>query len=468
VADVTIVSRPADQPFAAVRRFVDGVAVEAARRSGAPGTQITVRGLFRGVPARLRYLRSPGTETAHVIAIVQHYALARPDVRFTVEVDGRETLRTPGTGALWDAILAVHGREIAEKMIPVDSTEDDSPEATRAVQMTGFISPPEVSRATRAGMSLFINGRWVQNRQLAQAVEAGYHNRLMVGRRPMAVLHYAVPYEGVDVNVHPAKTEVRLLFDREVFGVTQRAIRRALDARLAAPEMTIAAPLVAESDRRRSTPAWTVAEQLPLPTPAAAAPRPDGAPVARSAPPRRVVGQGGLTYIIAEGSDGMYLVDQHAAHERILYDRLCATWAAQTADSQGLLDPLTLELPPEEAEALERVLPALTDLGFAIERFGPATFVARAAPAILRPARLVDALTEAARLIRANPTQWRDSLAATVACHSAVRAGQALSLAEMRALVDDLQPDQKTCPHGRPIMLHLSAAQLEREFGRRG
>jgi DNA mismatch repair protein MutL len=448
VAEVSIVSRPADQAYAAVRRWQRGELVEAGRRAGPPGTEVLVRNLFADLPARRQHLRSPAAEAAACAQVVGQYALARPEVRFTLQIDGRTTLRAPGTGALEDAVLATLGRAVAESMLPVDSRAE-APD--RLIEVVGLVGRPAVSRANRGGLSFFVNRRWVQSRLLTQAVESAFQNRLMVGRHPVAVLHLAVAPGGVDVNVHPSKSEVRLRFEREAFAVVQRAVRAALDADLRVPEVAAATPLAWPDDE--------AGEQLAF-----------DPPPARQLPVLRLLGQIGLTYLIAEGPDGIYLVDQHAAHERILFDRLLAAWDRGEVDRQGLLDPLPLDLSVEQLVAYERHAERLAELGFTIERFGDRSLVVRAAPALLAPGEVGGALLDALDSLVGNPAEWRDRVAASVACHSAIRAGQALSDAEMRALFRQLEEADtpKTCPHGRPTMMHLSATQLARLFGRLG
>lgn len=448
VAEVSVVSRPADQPYASARRWERGELVEAGRRASAPGTQVTVRNLFADLPPRRQHLRSAATEAAACAHVVSQYALARPDVRFTLQVDGRTTLRAPGTGALEDAVAATLGRGVASSMLPVDS-RTAAPD--RLVEVVGLVGRPSVSRTTRGGLSFFVNGRWVQSRLVAQAVESAFHHRLMVGRHPLAVLHLAIAPGGVDVNVHPSKTEVRLRFERETFAVVHRAVRAALDADLRLPEVAPSSVLPWPEDGP--------AEQLTF-----------DAPTTRRLPALRLLGQVGLTYLVAEGPDGVYLVDQHAAHERLLFDRLLAAWDRGEVDRQGLLDPLTLDLTLDQLVAYERHADRLEALGFAIERFGPRSVVVRAAPASLAPGAVSNALLEALDSLVSNPAEWRDRIAASVACHSAIRAGQALADSEMRALLRQLEEADapKTCPHGRPTMMHLSATHLDRLFGRLG
>ncbi|GIW09146.1 MAG: hypothetical protein KatS3mg061_0203 [Dehalococcoidia bacterium] len=457
VAEVSIISRPLTQEFAAYRRWERGQLVERGRRSAAPGTQLTVRQLFADLPARRQQLRSPASEAAHCAQVVSHYALARPEVRFTLTVDGRTTLRTPGSGVLDDAALAVLGRSVVAQLLPVDSRQLN--DGGEPVAVVGLVSRPTLSRANRGGLMFFLNGRWVQSRLLMQAVEAAYHTRLMVGRHPVAVLHVALPPQAVDVNVHPAKTEVRLRCEGEVFRTVERAVRAALAADSAIPALVAGEEAEVAPAPWEEWPAAGPAEQLTLPT----------LPPSRL-PVLRLLGQVGLTYLVAEGPDGVYLVDQHAAHERVLFDRLQAAWARGTIQVQGLLDPLSFPVNAQQLEAYEQLAQTLAQLGFQIERHTPQALLVRAVPAALEPARVVPALEEILSLCSSDPTAWRDQVAASVACHAAVRAGQALSDQEMRALLRQLEETDhpKTCPHGRPTMMHLSATQLARLFGRLG
>ncbi|MBI4497703.1 MAG: DNA mismatch repair endonuclease MutL, partial [Chloroflexi bacterium] len=319
VADVTLVSRPAVQVSGVALHLRDGRRLERRIIGCPPGTTVTVRDLFAGVPARRKFLKAPTTETGHITALVAQYALAFPEVAFSVVVEGRRGLQTPGDGNLLGAVAEVYGVETARALLPVGDS------GAPAHRVAGYTSPPGVTRSGRGFLSFFINRRWVQSRALAVAVEQAYQGLLMTGRSPLAVLHLTLPYDEVDVNVHPAKREVRFEREREVFALVQRAVRSALVDAAPVPSFhpTAAMPQPAPGGLSSSvlSPQSSVLGLLPservLPdrrqAPAGAAAPPALPTPGRALPILRVVGQVSATYIIAEGPDGMYLVDQHAA-----------------------------------------------------------------------------------------------------------------------------------------------------------
>ena len=477
VADVTLVTRRPEAVGGYFYHVRGGLPLEEAPRAAPTGTTVTVRELFREVPARRKFLRAPATEASHCIHAVTEYALARPEVRFTITNDNRRVLLTPGTGELRDAAAAVLGAETAEQLLPVpcDTTEG------RIITVSGLVSPPGVTRASRGGISLFVNGRWVQNRSLSFAVEEAYQGLLMVGRYPIAVLRVDLPPSEVDVNVHPRKLEVRFTGEREVFSAVQRAVRAALMAQPAGSH-----PLQPRPPAGAYPPSLTLspsASQAALRFQAASVPDLPAAgsdadvPAMPPPPPAlearlpllRVVGQMGGTYLVAEGPEGLYLVDQHAAHERVLYERVLAMLQQRPADQQGLLDPLLLASDPQDIPLLLAEQALLARFGFVFEPFGEREVLLRALPAGVRAEGAAQVLSELVQGLR-TPEGRTEKLATTVACHSAVRAGDTLTLPEMRRLIEDLEAclAPQTCPHGRPTMLHMSTTQLEREFGRRG
>ena len=516
VARVTIVSRP---PGAQSGHEIVGCGAErSAPRPVAcpPGTTITVRELFANVPARLKFLRAAPTEHGVIGRIVTAYALARPEVRFELLIDGRRTLATDGGGDRHNAIVGVHGAEVAAQMLPLDPEAAEVPN----VRVEGYVSAPALNRAHRQGIMLFVNGRWIQNRALGFALEEAYHSLLMIGRHPLAVVDVALPPELVDVNVHPTKSEVRFLDERAVCRALSRATRAAVlhFGRAAIPDFTLhaatyGAPISQGSLdsgvqlRWPNGPAGTLESLAPHPEGSpiraaiAAVPERDGLPATALAratqpippstarggprptpetppgrlPPLRVLGQAGASYIIAEGPEGVFLIDQHAAHERILLDQLLAGAERAAPDSQLLLEPLILDLTPPQIEALESAGADLAALGFAIEPFGARAWAVRAVPAALAAGRvrnlgetLVAILEEASQGGQA--LSWLERLAGTTACHSAIRANQTLTLEEMRALIGQLERTTlpRTCAHGRPTMLQVNIGDLERQFGRHG
>jgi DNA mismatch repair protein MutL len=490
VAQVTMTTKMAADTMASSVRVENGQIVQRSRRGAPEGTAISVENLFAAVPARLKFLKSPASETGRMSDVVTQYALAHPGVKLSLICDGRLIFQSTGSGNLHDALVKVLGVDTAKGMIPVqgdEPSEEDEHSTGAGVRVTGYVSQPAITRASRSHLSFFINGRWVQNRMLSYAVEEAYHTLLQVGRHPIAVLNIELPPGQVDVNVHPAKSEVRFLREHEVFAAVQKAVRAALVQSSGIP-MAAAYPHGASP----ATPArWMPPAAGPAPQQAALdlfrnvqpvqAPPVAGQPIvpvpargepASKLPPLRILGQAAQTYIIAESPEGIYLIDQHSAHERVVYEKLMADAQIQGVSGQGLLDPLTLDLTPRQALVIQRHLEQMRQMGFEIEPFGGTSVLIRSVPAFLPKSDI----TQAVRAIlddvadeAGSPEGWREALIVSITCHSAVRAGQSLSPQEMQELILQLEQTTlpRTCPHGRPTMILLSQAQLEREFGRR-
>ena len=469
VAEVEMLSRPADAVAATYLRLVDGNPVEQGTRGAPVGTTVTVLHLFAKQPARRKFMRSPTAENQQIASLVSQYALAYPEVRFSLRLEGRQSLLTSGSGQLADAVASVYGAEVAAAMLPMRWPLDGE---RTMIKVSGLTGPPHISRASRGYVSLFVNRRWVQNRRLTFAVEEAYSGLLTAGRHPIAVVDLRLPYEEVDVNVHPTKAEVRFRQEKEAFAAVQRAVRQALLEQAPTPSLpSTAGVAVAQPPVPEETPPpplWQralEAEGQPKTTAGAAAPPPKV-----SLPMLRVVGQIGSTYIVAEGPEGMYLIDQHAAHERILFEEICAARQRRALDSQGLLEPATVELSPRQKEIILAHYEVLSEHGFQLEPFGERTYLVRAIPAVLAGKDLSRAFAEFLDTLgeEATPDQ-HDRVAISLACHAAVRAGQSLAPEEMRELVRRLEQAQvpHTCPHGRPTMIHMSTALLEKEFRRR-
>jgi DNA mismatch repair protein MutL len=451
VAQVDMVTCAASERIGTYLSLVGGTIVSRRSLGRARGTTVTVRNLFRHVPARLKFLKSVATENSHIANVVSQYALAFPEVKFSLFIDGRVMLRTPGSGRLIDSIVEVYGVEIAENMVEIKGTT-----------VAGMVSPPKVSRSGRGYLSFFVNRRWVNSRLLARAVEEVYHGLLMVGKHPIAVINISLPAQEVDVNIHPTKSEVKFSNEHAVFSAVHRAVRQALAEQMPVPEVEAAVkePIFASPPRQAILTPIADTGYSPPPSP----PTP-----AISLPVLRVMGQLDNNYIIAEGPDGLYLIDQHAAHERVLFERIEHQRSQREIEVQGLLEPMTLEVSPRQEAVLRSHYQDLAEFGFAIEPFGDRTFLIRAVPALLYKKDWAGMLKE---LLDSLPEEdkggWVEGVTRSMACHSAVRAGQALTDAEMRELVRQLEQTAtpNTCPHGRPTMIHLSAGQLKKEFGR--
>lgn len=432
-------------------------------RKGSPiGTTVTVQRLFSSVPARRKFLKSASTEMGHVAELVTHYSLAFPQVRFILVLEGRTSLRTSGSGELRQAVAEIYGLEVAQAMLEVVDT------GQAAAKVIGLTGPASLNRATRSYISIFVNHRWIQSRLLSWAVEEAYHGMLPQGRRPIAIINVTLEPQEVDVNVHPTKTEVKFRQEREVFAAVQRAVRRAIVEQSPVPQMRTISPQPASAPVA-VVPATRPESPLISPSPA---PTPKTAPLIEThrLPPLRVLGQASTSYIIAEGPEGLYLIDQHAAHERVLFEKFLAQRQARRVERQGLLEPLSIEVSPQQDEVLKSQSGTLAEYGFDLEPFGPRTYLVRAMPALLMGENLKVALNEVLDcLAEADISRREERIAISMACHGSVRAGKVLSEEEMRQLIRQLEQTSqpRTCPHGRPTMVHLSAAQLDREFGRR-
>jgi DNA mismatch repair protein MutL len=481
-ADIEVVTRAEGEPVAVFVALVDGRVVRRVSRPAPRGTSIVVRDLFARVPARRKFLGTPATESRAVIVLTTHYALAYPSVAFQVVSGGRRVLITSGDGDIRHAFASVYGAEAAAAMLEVDHQE-------QAFRVSGLAGPPSLHRGNRSAISVFINGRWVQSRPLAFAVVDAYQAQLPAGRFPLAAVHIALPDDEVDVNVHPAKAEVRFRDERAVGRAVRHAIQLALEGSRAVAWRPDALPpaspaAVLASAGKNHSPLRAPRHPEPIQAtlqlsrgaspPALSLPGPGPLHTQRGVLPLlRVVGQMGATYIVAEGPDGVYLIDQHAAHERVVYDRLVARkQAAGDSDAvQPLLEPVLVELELPLAAVLEEHRDAFQRLGLETEPFGDRSVLVRRVPAGLGA---VDIAGEVTRLLEKlqSETRVEDAFgraAATVACHSSVRAGMPLAMDEMRRLIEDLEraASPRTCPHGRPTLIHMGTDAIERQFGRR-
>ncbi|MEE9285122.1 MAG: DNA mismatch repair endonuclease MutL [Dehalococcoidia bacterium] len=468
VADVSVLTRPADAMGGAWVRVVNGRLEEEGPRGAPPGTSVTVRNLFRDVPARLKFLKSNAAEASRITAVVSHYALAFPSVGFTLTIDGRRVFATQGNGDRREALAQLYGLETAQAMLEVDHEEVIG---EVAVGVTGMASPPGLTRANRSYVTLFVNRRLFQSRPLTFAVIDAYQGLLMVGRYPIAVLNLSIDPSHTDVNVHPAKAEVRFRDEGIAFSALHHAVRRRLQA------ASVARPMSAPSDLG-PTPQTSVVAASPSPQTAPAftgdaeAPPDEPVQAGLKMPILRVLGQLKSTFIVAEGPNGMYLLDQHTAHERVLFDQLRREKGRGEVKVQGLLEPVAVSLTPGQQRSLEERMDVMAAYGFQVEPFGERTVLVRAVPAALAakaPERSLLDVLDQMESDELKGYDWEDRLLATIACHGAVRAGQELAPAEMQEMVRRLESadNPHSCPHGRPVMLHMSNAQLDKGFSRR-
>ena len=460
-----------------------------------PGTRVKVEGLFEKVPARRKFLRSPRAEYAACLDAVKRLAMARSDVGFVLDHDGRRILSlAPVEAPVRVAELLTH--ELDRHGIGIDC-------AREGMRLTGVISLPTFNRGVADQQFLFVNSRPVKDRLLVGALRASYRDLIARDRHPIAALFVDVPLEEVDINVHPAKTEVRFRDPASVRGLIIGGLRRALDEesqrsaareQAAAPVMwTTSATYDARLERRRSESRDPLVISPIVGGQKAAF---EGAtmfagdrrlfaedPAGRAEPALEAVpafplgvarGQVAATYIVAEAEDGLVIVDQHAAHERLVLERMRAAREGGTLARQALLIPEVVELAEPDCDRLETAAADLAELGVEIERFGPTSILVRAVPAALGKADIAGMLCDLAGEIAelGGPISLRDKLdhvAATIACHGSVRAGRILSVAEMNALLREMEvtPRSGQCNHGRPTWVKLGNSEIEKLFGRK-
>lgn len=483
---VRLVTRTTEASSASVVDVEGGASLRRGKVAAAQGTTVEVEALFSTIPARLKFIRSAPAETARIRAVLDHMAMANPGVRFSLSTEQRTLFQTTGSGELRDVMGAVYGVDIASQMVEVVSS-------TRApYAVSGLVSTPQFNRSNRTAISIFVNGRWVMSPTLATAVQEAFRGLLMEGRFPYAVVFVEIPPDLVDVNVHPNKREVRFVHDGDAFSSVERSVREALveaDPTVAAQGLfvvpspattTINPPPSFDFTRTSSAESWH-----PLPEPSDRAitdaidrggqPSPSnqaaGEVQGPSRMPLRVLGQISNAYIVAEGPDGMHLIDQHAAHESVLYYRLLKQWESREADVQPMLDPLPVELNAEQLDVVGEAAAAMTRFGLTLEEFGGGAYLVRSVPAMARKvdaSRLVAEVLDLVRTSVPGAPGLQHEIAASIACHSAVRAGQALDQQEMQVLADALvkESNPQHCPHGRPTTVKVTTHMLERQFGR--
>ena len=484
--------------------------------AGCPeGTTIIIRDLFYNTPARMKFMKSDSVEGARVTAAMQLQALAHPEVAFRYIKDGKELLSTPGTGKLQDAVFAVYGKEFG-RLVSVNSAWEN-------YQLTGFVCKSTDARPSRSMQTFFVNGRPVKSRLLMAALEEAYRNQIMQGKFPACVLHLTIPVQSVDVNVHPAKTEVKFLNEKAVFDCVHYGVLGGLNSTQDRPQVQLkppapqapppqafaapvqqAAPKAPKQDNffrtmdaseykaflgaMASAPkpeqaaaiktANAVRQEIQLPTieptpvkaePSAAEPEQKQIPMPEAAP-WRLVGELYNTYILVEQGEEGYIIDKHAAHERILFEKLKAN--QETISAQALITPIQVKLHADLSAALLDNTALLLQLGFEIEEFGTNTVLVRQIPMDLAPEQTADTLEIMANDLingrREKATTVRDEILHTVACKAAIKAGWKTDNRELQVLVDTVmrREDLKYCPHGRPICISLSKKQLEKNFKR--
>lgn len=457
VSQLRLASRPPGQAGGMVVEAEAGRVLQPTSVAMAPGTQVTVRDLFRQVPARRKFLLAPPAEARRVIAVLERMALSSPHVAFTLTVDGQESLRTSGSGNLSEVFADLFGVDVAESLVPIAAAND-------AGRVQGLVSRPGRDRGNRQWQFLLVGGRPVDAGRLRYAIESGYQGRLLKGRFPVFCLRLDVPPGDVDVNVHPAKLEVRLRLEREVASLLHDAVGTALAPQ---PRMAQAVAASQPSDREAGLTAalapalFTLAEEV----------RDYGSPpLEPQGDPPAVLGQAGGLFLVASDQSALYLFDQHAAHERIHYEQL---ELQDVRAAQMLLSPLVVRLSAAESQTLAQHLSDLVDYGFQVESFGDRDVLVRAVPRLfgrvaspsLLP-ELLDALAQGGEGPIERQERLRRELAA---CRASVKDHDRLGLVEQQSLVRQLWNcrEPRFCPHGRPTYLRLAYDELRQRFLRR-
>ena len=465
VSRVELVTRFSAEDTGVRLQLVDGILKDRKSVGVPPGTVIQVDNLFYNVPPRLKFLKSESTERSLAKRVVSRYAMAYPHIRFSFVSDNRKGFQTYGNGNLLDVITSVYGSDVAENMVEISDVEQDG------IVVSGLVSSPELSRSNRQEITFFINGRHIYDAQLNFAIMRAYHTMLMTGRYPIAVISLVIPPSKLDVNVHPTKSEVRFVDKNIVFQAVEKAVRRTLLDYVSKSTMIKSASVgetlsqasswseLDTSDRKHD---FSVAEDQLINS------RLSGMEM----PVLRVIGQTNAAFIIAEGPDGVYMIDQHAAHERILYEEYVDAAKMDELRSQMLLQALTVQLAAEDSETLSNNLDKLTTLGFDIEYFGNDSFIVRAVPAIVDSSDIEEVLMSIVKYrsddLYGVPEWSEDQIIKRVCRLVAVRAGKVLSYDEQVDLLRNLETCKSpgTCPHGRPTMIYFSLGSIRNQFGR--
>ncbi len=443
-------------------------------RARVHGTTVTVRDLFYNVPARFKFMRDPRTEAGHITQLLRRFAVGYPGARFHLEVEGRPLLQTSGSGDLATTLAELYHLPLEEMLNPIMF---ESPETgnTHAFKLLGYIGNRALAQGSRQHITLFINGRWVQSRSMQEAIESGYRGLLSKGKHPLLVLCIDLPAEELDANVHPAKTEVKLLHEAEIAAAVTRTIRIVLERSPALPEdLQLPGPgLVYQrrlpSPRRRGLRVSESAQEYPIEKAS-----PGAAEILATLRPLAQLQQ---AVILAEAPDGsLYLIDQHRAHERVIYEHLRSIYMGVSTElalseeywtgSHLLLEPVMVELKRHEADLLEQRLPVIRSLGLECERFGGRSFLIRSVPDSQGQEQLAGHLSELAHIAAEDSSDWQDRLLIGLACRSALRRGRELGIQEQSSLITSLANTTApaACPHGSPILLHYSRKFLIDKF----
>jgi DNA mismatch repair protein MutL len=471
VSELTLLSRPiesanpGEESAAALLTLRGGEVTQHSRRARLHGTTVTIRDLFYNVPARLKFMRGARTETNHILQLMRRYAVGYPAIRFNLTIEEAVALQTGGAGDLAITLAELYQLPLAEMLHPVSASSEH-------YTLHGYVGNRALAQISRQHIMLFINGRWVQSRPWQDALESGYRGLLPKGKHPLLVFYLDLPPGDLDVNIHPAKTEVKLLHEAEVAAALTQVVKSVLERSPALPSSSpFPGPeLVYQrrlpGPRRRGLHVAESAEGYK-----AESAQPGAAEILATLRPLAQLQQ---AVILAEAPDGsLYLVDQHRAHERVIYEHMRSKHIGvrvdaedEWSDSHLLLEPVVVELKRAQAELLEQRLPILRDLGLECERFGGRSFLIRSVPSGVGQEQLAGHLPELAEIASEDSADWEDHLLIGLACRSALRRGRVLGIDEQRMLLTALSAVSApaVCPHGSPILLHYSRTFLIDKF----
>ena len=437
------------------------------------GTMICVSNLFKNFPARKKFMKTPRSEAGKITSLVQQFILSHPGISFELIQNNSKKFFSVGNGDLRDAVSSVYGDETSSEMLEIIS------DPNQEIKITGLIGSVFQHRQNRNGISLYINGRMVQNRSLSFSLEQAYHDHIPNKKFPIGVINIQVPFDEIDVNIHPAKTEVRLINENQIFSLLQRSVRKTLNS-----DSLVKRVPVFQNNTSLSTQNSDPSEFWPIPKSndnnlnyfenisSTNDLRGSESSLKEILDSLLVIGQISLTYIVCEGNNGLYLVDQHAAHERILFESILSRNLNEDVEIQRFLDPFVLEVDDFQREFLEENLESITSLGYLVEEFGTNSMILRGVPKIISTKDPVDSFIELinndSRKFMNMPSSF-EKIVATIACHGSVRAGDKLAITQMQDLIDQLKfaENSNNCPHGRPTVLNFDTKTIETYFGRR-
>jgi DNA mismatch repair protein MutL len=476
VSRVTLKTRPPEF-VGGTQVEVQGGEIKEVRPAGCPaGTAVTVHDLFYNTPARRKQLKSAATESGLISDLVARFALTRPAVSFELTLQGRKAFYTPGSGELIDAAVTVFGADMVREMLPFEGSEG-------TLKVEGYVSKPSLSRSSRRYQTIIINGRYVRCPAISKTIEDIYRPFLSAGRWPVTVLALTIDPFFLDVNIHPAKLEVKLQEEEKVTGLINRVLHEVLHNRSVIPVIRPGRPVKEEADIRQPALNLTAAssqlekEELLVygqvdSKNCSVADAGIEAEINRNQPklPELTpLAQLFPTYILAEGEEGLYIIDQHAAHERVLFEQYNTSAKKDNGGSQILLYPVTLELGYREVQLLNKYIFQLTEAGFVLEHFGGNTFLLRGIPSYLPSGQERQLFLDLIESLEGQEqAAFPQRLAAAMACRHAVKAGEKLGMPKMKALLEQLAETENPyiCPHGRPTITHITFHDLSTKFKR--